>query len=182
MNELHKIYKTKIAGELARELGIKNSMAVQKLMKIVINCGIGEATEDKKVVEKMAAQIATITGQKPVLTKAKKAISTFKLREGDIIGIKVTLRSTRMYDFMMKFIGLALPRVRDFRGIPRTGFDGHGNYTMGVVDQTIFSELDYSMIDKTRGFEITFVTTAENDEQALLLLEKLGMPFTKLGS
>lgn len=156
-----------------------NSMATPRLTKIVVNCGLGEALGDKKVIEKMAAQLAMITGQKPQTTHAKKAISSFKLREGDPIGLKITLRGRRMTDFLTKFVTLALPRVRDFRGIPVRGFDGHGNYTLGVREQIIFPELEYSMIDKSRGFEVSFVTSATNDEQARALLTALGLPFEK---
>ncbi len=159
------------------ELGIKNRMAVPKLIKIVINCSLGEAVEDKKVIEKMAVQIAAITGLHPVTTKAKKAISAFKLREGDVIGLKVTLRGKRMYDFLTRLTGVALPRVRDFRGISKKGFDGCGNYTLGIAEQTIFPDLDYALVDKVRGFEATFVTNAQTDDHAKALLMLLGLPF-----
>jgi len=161
------------------EYGVKNTMQVPRLMKIVVNCGMGEALADKKVIEKMSAQLAVITGQKPQLRRAKKAISTFKLRAGDAVGLRVTLRGKRMRDFLAKFVGIALPRVRDFRGIPINGFDGAGNYTLGVKEHTIFSELEYSMVDKVRGFEVTFVTSAKTDEHGRLLLTKLGLPFAK---
>lgn len=150
------------------------------LVKIVVNCGIGrEAIADKKVIEKMAAQLAVITGQKPAVTRAKRAISSFKLRAGDVVGLKVTLRGKKMRDFMTRLVTIALPRVRDFRGMPLTGFDGNGNYTMGIAEQTIFPELDYTLVDKTRGFEVTFVTSAETDEDAKKLLTVLGLPFEK---
>lgn len=166
--------------KLMSELGISNSMAVPKLVKIVINCGIGaEALKDKKIIEKVAAQLAIITGQKPQITRARKAISTFKLRAGDPVGLRVTLRGGRMEDFFSRLVNIAIPRVRDFRGIPIKGFDGRGNYTLGINDQSIFPDLEYSMIDRTRGFEITIVTTAINDEHALHLLTLLGMPFEK---
>jgi large subunit ribosomal protein L5 len=175
-------YTKELVPKLMTELGLKNHMAAPRLMKIVINCGIGaEALKDKKIIEKVAAQLAVISGQKPQITRAKKAISTFKLRAGDPVGLRVTLRGKRMYDFLTKFIGIALPRVRDFRGIPLKGFDGQGNYTLGVVEQTIFPELDYSMIDRLRGFEATFVTTAGNDKAAKALLLAFGMPFEKKG-
>lgn len=154
-------------------------MAVPKLVKIVVNCGLGEALGDKKVMEKMSEQLAMITGQKPQITRSRRAISTFKLRAGDAIGLRVTLRGERMYDFMLKFFGIALPRVRDFRGISKKGFDGRGNYTLGLREQTIFPELEYSMVDKVRGFEITFVTSAGNDEDGKTLLTLLGLPFEK---
>lgn len=150
------------------------------LVKIVVNCGIGrEGVADKKVIEKMAAQLSVITGQKPAVTRAKRAISSFKLRAGDAVGLKVTLRGKRMADFLTRLVSIALPRVRDFRGVPSQGFDGQGNYTMGIAEQTIFPELDYTLVDKTRGFEITFVTSASDDREARQLLETLGVPFEK---
>lgn len=172
-------YRKEIIGELKKELGITNTMAVPKLVKIIVNCGIGEALKDKKVLDKMSAQFLQITGQKPKTTRAKRAISTFKLRAGDAIGMKVTLRGPRMYDFFTKLVAIALPRVRDFRGIPTKGFDGNGNYTLGISEQTIFPELEYALVDKIRGFEITFVTTAQGDKEAKALLSHLGMPFAK---
>jgi large subunit ribosomal protein L5 len=157
-----------------------NRMAVPRLVKIVINCGIGrEASGDKKVLESMAKQLAVIAGQKAQITRAKRAISTFKLRAGDAVGLRATLRGPRMYDFLTKFIRVALPRVRDFHGVPSAGFDGKGNYTLGIHEQSIFPELDYSMIDRPRGFEITLVTTADNDADAKKLLSLFGMPFEK---
>jgi large subunit ribosomal protein L5 len=164
---------------LQKELHIANVMAVPHLVKIVINCGIGEAITDKKIVEKVVAQIAAITGQKPIVRKAKKAISSFKVRENDPIGVKVTLRGKRMRDFFTRLVAIALPRVRDFRGIPKKGFDGNGNYTMGIAEQTMFPDLEYSLVDKVRGFEATFVTTAKTDAEAQALLTLLGMPFEK---
>ncbi len=173
-------YQETMAPKLQSDLKITNRMAIPQLSKIVINCGIGsEAIQDKKVIEAMTKQLAHITGQQPVVTKAKKAISSFKLRQGEAIGLKVTLRKKNMYDFLTKLIRIALPRVRDFRGIPTTGFDGHGNYTMGIAEQSIFPELEYTMIDKTRGFEVTFVTTAKTDEEGRALLTMLGLPFEK---
>lgn len=180
MESLQEKYKQTIALTIMRDLGIKSVMAVPKLTKIVINCGMGtEALKDKKSLESMAAQLAVITGQKPAVTRAKRAIATFKLRAGDAIGLKVTLRGKRMYDFFTKLVTIALPRVRDFRGVSLKSFDGKGNYTLGISDQTIFPELEYKMIDKVRGFEIVFVTTAETDEHGKKLLELLGMPFEK---
>ena len=179
MHELHDIYLKQIVPEFAKA-GIKNRMAIPKLTKIVINCGIGrEALGDKKVLESMASQLAVISGQKPQITRAKRAISTFKLRAGDAVGLRATLRGYRMYDFLTKFIRLALPRVRDFHGVSAKGFDGRGNYTLGIHEQSIFPELDYSMIDKPRGFEITFVTSAGNDADGKKLLTLFGMPFEK---
>lgn len=177
MTTLDKHYREALVPKLMKELAIKNRMAVPKLVKIVINCGLGEALKDKKIADKVVEQLGLITGQRPIVTKAKIAISTFKLREKDVIGVKVTLRGKRMYDFVSRLVGIALPRVRDFRGIPTRGFDGHGNYTMGIPEQTIFPDLEYSVVDRVRGFEITFVTSAENDAQAKKLLQLLGLPF-----
>lgn len=155
-------------------------MAIPRLVKIVVNCGIGrEAIADKKIIEKVSAQLGVITGQKPATRRARRAISTFKLRAGDTVGLKVTLRGKMMVDFFTRLVRLALPRVRDFRGVSESGFDGHGNYTLGITEQTIFPELDYAMVDKIRGFEMTFVTTATSDEHARVLLTLLGMPFEK---
>lgn len=179
MNQLQQKYSEEIIPKLEKEFGVRNPMAVPKLVKIVVNCGLGEALKDKKVIEKMAQQLAAITGQKPVVTRAKKAISSFKTREGDPIGLKITLRGKRMYDFFARLIGIALPRVRDFRGVPARGFDGKGNYTLGIAEQTIFPDLDFSMVDRVRGFEATFVTTARTDAEAKKLLELFGLPFEK---
>lgn len=179
MNLLQDKYNQTIKAELIKELEIKNPMAVPKLVKIVINCSMGEALSDKKSLEKMAEQLSLITGQKAQITRAKKAISTFKLRIGDAIGLKTTLRGTRMYDFLLKLTTIALPRVRDFRGVQAKGFDGIGGYTLGISEQTIFPEIDYGVIDKVRGFECTFVTTAKNPKETKILLEKLGLPFVK---
>lgn len=175
MHELSEHYKKVIVPEF----GKVNRMAVPKLVKIVINCGLGEALADKKALEKMGAQLTVIAGQKPQIMRAKRAISSFKLRAGDAVGLRATIRGTRMYDFLSKFIRIALPRVRDFHGVPAKGFDGRGNYTMGIRDQSIFPELDYSLIDKPRGFEITFVTTAGNDADGKKLLTLFGVPFVK---
>lgn len=180
MNNLFALYNKEILPSLMKDLGIDNIMAVPKLVKIVIHCSIGaEALKDKKVIERMSEQLGMIAGQKPVVTKAKRAISTFKLREGDPIGIKITLRGERMYDFLVKLVGVALPRVRDFSGIPLNGFDGVGNYTLGIKDQSIFPEIEYARIDKTRGFEVTFATSAKTNIHAEALLTKLGLPFEK---
>lgn len=173
-------YAKVIIPSLMKELKIANRMAVPKLVKIVMNSGMGgEALRDKKSLEKMAAQLAQIAGQKPAVTRAKRAISTFKLRAGDHIGLKITLRGKRMYDFLTKLVTIALPRVRDFRGVPLSGFDHNGNYSLGIREQTIFPELEYSLVDKVRGFEITFVTSSQTDEQTRALLTQLGMPFEK---
>lgn len=179
MHSIQETYIKTIVPEFMTKHGVKNRMAVPKLNKIVVNCGLGEALADKKVVEKMSTQMAIITGQKPQVTRAKKAISSFKVRQGDAVGLRVTLRGARMYDFLQKFIGIALPRVRDFRGIPTRGFDGHGNYTIGIKEQTMFPELEYNMVDKVRGFELSFVTSAQSDEMGRTLLTLLGMPFEK---
>ena len=180
MSPLHSTYKSEIAPKLMNELDIKNPMAVPKLKKIVINCGVGaEAQKDKKVIEKVQEQLGMITGQRPQVTRAKQAIAAFKLRAGDPVGLRVTLRGTRMYDFVTRLTIVALPRVRDFRGIPNKGFDGRGNYTLGLSEQTIFPELPYGMIDRARGFEITFVTTATDNKACKALLTALGMPFAK---
>ena len=177
MTQLEKTYQEQYVPKMMKELHIANRMAVPKLVKIVINCGLGEALKDKKIADKMSEQIAAITGQKPVITKAKIAISSFKLREGDAIGVKVTLRGKRMYDFLTRLVSVALPRVRDFRGVSKKGFDKKGNYTLGVPEQTIFPDLEYSLVDHVRGFEATFVTTAQTDEEAKMLLTLLGLPF-----
>ena len=172
-------YQKDVIPKLQHTFGIKNPMAVPQLVKIIINCGLGEALTNKKAVEMMGAQLQVICGQKPVITKAKKAISSFKLREEDPIGLKVTLRKKRMWDFFTRLIGIALPRVHDFRGLPKKGFDGKGNYTLGIGEQTIFPELDFDLVDKVRGFEVTFVTSAKTDEEGRALFEGLGIPFEK---
>jgi large subunit ribosomal protein L5 len=178
-NTKSQYYTDTIINTLMKDFSLTNRMVVPQLKKVVINCGMGEALTDKKSIEKMADQLGTLTGQKAVITHAKKAISTFKLREGDAIGIKVTLRKKRMYDFLKRLTDVALPRVRDFRGVPLKGFDGQGNYTLGIKEQTIFPEIDYTTIDKVRGFEVTFVTTAQSNAQVKRLLELLGLPFAK---
>ncbi len=172
-------YNSEIKKELQKELGKANILAVPKMIKVVINVGLGEALLDKKVIEKVRQQLALITGQKPAPTTAKRSISNFKLRAGEVIGLKVTLRGQRMYDFLEKLVTVVLSRVRDFRGISRKGFDDQGNYTLGLKEQTVFPEIEYSQIDKLRGLEITIVTTAKSREEAFKLLSKLGMPFEK---
>lgn len=179
MKQTNETYHKTVAPALVKEFGLKSVMAAPKLVKVVVNCSMGEALKDKKTLESMRAQLAVITGQRPSVQKARVSISTFKLREGEPIGLKVTLRGTRMYDFITKLTTIALPRVRDFRGVPRKGFDGQGNYTLGVREQTIFPELEYTMVDRIRGFEITFVTTAGSDREAMRLLELLDVPFEK---
>jgi len=173
------INREQLYQKLQKTLKMDNVMEVPKLVKIVINCGLGESLKDGKVIDKMKEQLRVICGQTPVVTRARKAISTFKLREDDAIGLKVTLRSKRMWDFFTRLISIALPRVRDFRGVPKKGFDSHGNYTLGISEQIIFPELDYSIVDKVRGFEVTFVTTARTDAEGKELLTVLGMPFEK---
>jgi large subunit ribosomal protein L5 len=179
MNNLKAKYLKEIMPVLAKELNESNPMALPKLVKIVINSSMGEALKDKKTIESMSEQLAVITGQKPQITRAKMAISTFKLRAGDAIGLKVTLHGKRMYEFLEKLISIALPRVRDFRGIANKGFDGMGNYTLGIAEQTIFPDLDYKLVDRVRGFEITFVTTAKDNAAGKRLLELMGLPFEK---
>lgn len=180
MSTLQTEYQTEITKKLVQEFDIKNSMAIPKLIKLVINIGLGEALVNKKALETAGAQLSAITGQKPVVTHAKKDISTFKLRKGDPIGLKVTLRSSKMYDFFEKFVKIVLPRIRDFRGVKETGFDTWGNYTLGLREQIVFPEIAYSQVDKVRGLEISFVTSAKNQKQAKRLLELLGMPFAKM--
>ncbi len=176
---LHTLYKEEITPKLKEEFGYENVMAIPKLQKIVINVGVGEAIQDKKALDNVVENVALITGQQPVTTKAKKSISNFKLREGMPIGCKVTLRGRIMYEFVDRFINLALPRTRDFQGIPDKSFDGRGNYTMGVKEHTIFPEIDTDKVTKLHGMDITFVTSAETDEEAFALLKHFGMPFKR---
>ena len=180
MNALKDRYRKEVTPALMKEFGLTNIMQVPNLKKIVVNIGMGEALDNPKSLEAASADIMKITGQKPVLTKAKKSIANFKLREGRIIGAKVTLRGERMWALMDRLVNIALPRVRDFRGVSNKSFDGRGNYTMGLREQLIFPEIEYDSIDKVRGMEITFVTSAPNDEQARSLLKHLGMPFRKV--
>lgn len=179
MNNLYQQYQSVIKHTLAKELGIENSMANPKLIKIVINIGIGEALENKKIIDIVASQLAVITGQKPSICLAKKDISSFKLRKGEVVGLKVTLRAGRMYAFLEKLVKIVLPRIRDFRGLSTEAFDGKGGYTLGLTEQIVFPEIEYSQIDKTRGLEITFVTTGYDKAQTRKLLEMLGLPFSK---
>ncbi|MBO6537725.1 MAG: 50S ribosomal protein L5 [Balneolaceae bacterium] len=176
---LHTIYKEEIAGKLKEEFNYTNVMEIPKLNKIVINVGVGEAIQDKKVLDTVVQNVALITGQQPITTKAKKSISNFKLRDGMPIGCKVTLRGRIMYEFLDRFINLALPRTRDFQGIPDKSFDGRGNYTMGVKEHTIFPEIDTDKVSKMHGMDITFVTSAQTDEEAFALLKHFGMPFKR---
>lgn len=179
MARLREFYLNEIVPGMTKKFGYKNMMEVPKLDKIVINMGVGEAKENAKLLEAAAKDMEIITGQKPVITKAKKSIANFKLREGMSIGCKVTLRGERMYDFADRLINLALPRVRDFRGINPNAFDGRGNYALGIKEQLIFPEIEYDKIDKVRGMDVVFVTTAKTDEEARELLTGFGMPFRK---
>ncbi|MDY6003481.1 MAG: 50S ribosomal protein L5 [Bacilli bacterium] len=172
-------YESEIKKALMEKYNYSSVMQIPHLDKVVINIGVGEATADKKQLEEAVKELAIITGQKPVTTKAKKSIATFKLREGQEIGCKVTLRGVRMYEFIDKLVSIALPRVRDFRGVSKNAFDGHGNYTLGVKEQLIFPEIEYDKVSKIRGMDIVIVTTAQTDEEAYSLLELIGMPFHK---
>jgi len=163
--------------ELKSQLGLTNIHEVPKLEKIVVNCSIGGQAERKQAIEDAVNEVSLITGQKPIITKSKKAIANFKLREGENIGVKVTLRGAKMYDFMMRLVRTAIPRIRDFRGVAPRAFDGRGNYTLGVTDQTIFPEIEIDKIKRTLGFDITFVTSTNNDDHAREMLRVLGMPF-----
>jgi len=176
-SELQKLYREKIISELRERLGLTNIHQVPRLDKIVINCGIGSQPDRKQAAEDASHDLGIITGQKPMITYSKKAISNFKLREGEPVGLKVTLRGPRMYDFMMRLVKTAMPRIRDFRGISPRAFDGRGNYTLGVSDQSIFPEIELDKIKRTLGFDVTFVTRSASDEHALELLRSLGMPF-----
>jgi large subunit ribosomal protein L5 len=176
---LKEFYLNEIVPGMIKKFGYKNVMEVPKLNKIVINMGVGEAKENAKVLEAAAKDMEIIAGQKPVITKAKKSIANFKLREGMSVGCKVTLRGEKMYDFADRLINLALPRVRDFRGVNPNAFDGRGNYALGIKEQLIFPEIDYDKVDKVRGMDIIFVTTAKTDEEARELLTGFGMPFRK---
>ncbi|OGR17174.1 MAG: 50S ribosomal protein L5 [Deltaproteobacteria bacterium RIFOXYB2_FULL_66_7] len=177
MARLQNQYKAEIVPRLKEKFGYRNVMQVPRLSKVVVNMGLGDAIENVKVIETAAAEIAIITGQKPVVTKARKSIANFKLREGVPIGVMVTLRRDQMYHFLDKLIAIALPRVRDFKGVSPRGFDGRGNYTLGIKEQIMFPEVNYDKIDKIRGMNITIVTTARTDEEGLELLRLMGMPF-----
>jgi large subunit ribosomal protein L5 len=170
-------YQKDVAPQIAKEFGIGNPMAVPRVEKIVINMGMGEAIANAKILDTAADELRAITGQKPVITKAKKSIASFKLRQGMPIGVVVTLRGDRMYEFLDRLMNIALPRVRDFRGVSAKGFDGRGNYTLGLRDQLIFTEIDYLKVDKARGMNVSVVTTAKTDAEARKLLQLLGMPF-----
>jgi large subunit ribosomal protein L5 len=177
--ELVTLYKTKVVPQLQTELGLKNIHQVPKLEKIVINCSVGKEADRKQAVEDAVKDMTLIAGQKPIITISKKAIANFKLRAGEAIGIKVTLRGNRMYDFMLRLLFTAIPRVRDFRGVNPRAFDGRGNYTLGISDQSIFPEIELDKIKRSLGFDVTFVTTTDNDDHARALLRALGMPFVR---
>ena len=170
-------FEKEVAPALLKELELKNTMAVPRLNKIVVNMGMGEATQNSKVLDPAVNELGQITGQKPIITKAKKSIAAFKVREGQAIGTMVTLRGDRMYEFLDRLLNIVLPRVRDFKGVSTKSFDGRGNYTIGLHDQLIFPEISYEKVDKQKGMNVTIVTTAANDNQARLLLKHLGMPF-----
>jgi large subunit ribosomal protein L5 len=178
---MRELYKAEVVPALMKHFNYKNIMAVPKLTKINVNMGLGEAIANAKVLDVAAEELAAITGQRPVVTKAKKSIAAFKLRQGMPIGVTVTLRGDRMYEFYDRLVSIALPRVRDFRGVSMKSFDGRGNYTLGLRDQLIFPEIEYGKADKARGMNITIVTTARSDDEAYELLKSLGMPFAKKG-
>jgi large subunit ribosomal protein L5 len=180
MNVLRERYQKEIVPALMKEFEFKNIMQVPDLKKVVVNIGMGEALDAPNTLDAAVADLTAITGQKPVVTKAKQSIANFKLREGRSIGVKVTLRGDRMWSLVDRLLNIALPRVRDFRGVSPKSFDGRGNYTLGIREQLIFPEINYDKIDKIRGMEITFVTSAKNDEQAMALFRELGMPFRKV--
>jgi len=177
MARLQDHYNTTVASELATKFGVTNKMAIPKLDKIVINMGVGRATQDKALMEAAVDSLAKISGQKPLVTKAKTSVAGFRLREGNEIGCKVTLRGRRMFEFLDRLISIALPRIRDFRGVNPNSFDGHGNFTLGLAEQVVFPEIDADRLHHTQGMDITIVTTAPNDDQARELLRSFGMPF-----
>jgi len=179
MNRMQDLYNKEVVPALRKAFEFKNVMQVPRVEKVVVNVGVGEALDNPKALEAAVSDLTIITGQKPVMSKARKSIANFKLREGRLIGTKVTLRGERMWAFLDRLMNTALPRVRDFRGVSANAFDGRGNYTLGLHDQLIFPEIEYDKIDKLRGMEVTIVTTAKNDDQARMLLRLLGMPFNK---
>ncbi|MBN2116774.1 MAG: 50S ribosomal protein L5 [Anaerolineales bacterium] len=179
MNRMQEKYTNEVVPALRKAFDLKNIMQVPRITKVVVNIGMGEAMDNPKAMEAAVADLTTVTGQKPVMTKARKSIANFKLREGRLIGTKVTLRGDRMWAFLDRLLSTALPRVRDFRGVSANAFDGRGNYTLGLRDQLIFPEIEYDKIDKLRGMEVTIVTTAKDDDQARVMLQLLGMPFSK---
>ena len=177
MSRLNEKYRKDVVPVLKKEFGIDNAMAVPKIEKVVLNMGVGEAITNVKIVEAAAEELTKIAGQRAVITKARKSIATFKLRAGMPIGCRVTLRGERMYDFLDRLLNIALPRVRDFRGVPTRSFDGRGNYTLGIKDHLVFPEIDPGKVDKSKGLNVTIVTTAGSDDRAKVLLRELGMPF-----
>lgn len=179
MTRMYEMYRNETVPNLMKQFSYKNAMQVPKVEKIVINIGLGEATQNSKVVDSAVGDLELITGQRPVVTRAKKSIAGFRLRQGMPIGAKVTLRGSRMYEFLDKLVNVSLPRVRDFRGVSPRAFDGRGNYTLGLREQLIFPEIDYDKVDQVRGMEVVVVTTAKTDEEARALLTELGMPFRK---
>ena len=179
MSNIKTLYQNEVAPALFKKFGYKSTMQIPKVEKVVINIGLGEAKDNPKVIDAAAGDLAKITGQKPVVTKAKKSVANFKIRQGMNIGVKVTLRGEKMYEFIDRLFNVALPRVRDFRGINPNAFDGRGNYSLGIKEQLIFPEIDYDKIDKIRGMDIIFVTTANTDEEGRELLTLLGAPFTR---
>ena len=180
MARLRDLYKSRVIPELTKTFGYKNPMAVPRIEKIIVSMGVGRATQDKKFMEAAKNDIMMITGQKPLVCKAKKSVSNFKVREGNETGLKVTMRGVRMYEFMDRLISLAIPRVRDFRGLNTKSFDGRGNYSMGLIEQSVFPEINPAKIEFQQGMNITFVTTAETDEEAMEMLLLFGMPFKSL--
>lgn len=179
MNRMQELYNKEVVPALRKSFEFKNIMQVPRIEKVVVNIGVGEALDNPKALEAAVSDLTIITGQKPVMNKARKSIANFKLREGRLIGAKVTLRGDRMWAFLDRLVNTALPRVRDFRGVSGNAFDGRGNYTLGLHDQLIFPEIEYDKIDKLRGMEVTVVTSAQNDDEARMLLKLLGMPFIK---
>ena len=179
MNRLQERYNNEISKNLMAKFNYKSIMQLPKMEKIVLNIGVGDAVTNSKLLDEAVEELTLISGQKPVITKAKKSIAGFKIREGQAIGCKVTLRGERMYEFLDKLVSISLPRVRDFRGVPNNSFDGRGNYTLGVKEQLIFPEIDFDKVNKLRGMDIVFVTTAKTDEEGKALLTELGMPFAK---
>ena len=179
MARMKELYKAEVAPALMKEFGYKSTMQIPRIEKVVINVGCGEARENAKILENVVGDLSKITGQKPVITKARKSIANFKLREGMPIGAKVTLRGDKMWEFLDRLFNVALPRVRDFRGISADGFDGRGNFALGIKEQLIFPEIEYDKIDKIRGMDIVMVTTAQTDEEARELLKLIGAPFTR---
>ncbi len=179
MDRLKNTYQSRVREDLMKRFNYSSPMAVPRLEKVVVNQGLGEAKDDSKLLEKALKDMGLITLQKPIVTKSKKSVSNFKLRQGQNVGLKVTLRGEKMYTFLEKLINIALPRIRDFRGVNPNSFDGRGNYNLGIREQMVFPEITYEMVDATRGYDVTIVTTAKNDEEARALLEGLGFPFKK---